>query len=60
MVNLFFVFTENERLALGEPFSFEDMFSRDYKPRQFAAQWLGGEWIVYADYFQPCICFCRD
>ena len=31
----------------GEPFGFEDIFSADYLPRTFEAQWVGGESMFF-------------
>ena len=38
-----FDFAEDEDEEIGDKFTFDDMFSPDYKPRHFTAQWVGGE-----------------
>ena len=47
---IFMLFSENETVILGEPFTFEDVSDPEYQPRNFKAQWLGGKWFVSDSY----------
>ena len=35
---------DDEETVIGDPFTFEDLFSPDFQPRHFTAQWIGGIW----------------
>ncbi len=40
-----FCFAENVDKDIGELFTFEEMFSKEFQPNEFTAEWLGGESI---------------
>ena len=40
--NFVSVIVEHEEEVLGEPFTFEDLFSGDYSPRHFTSKWIDG------------------
>ena len=38
-----FLFLENIKVELGDPFTFDDVFDPNYQPREFHSTWIGGK-----------------
>ena len=45
---MYLLIAESDEETLGEPFTFSDMLSDDFKVKDFKATWVGGEFQLNA------------
>lgn len=50
LLNTTLVSAENVDRDIGEGFTFDEMFSKEYQPNDFTAKWLGGQYHLDSFY----------